>query len=91
MKKTPIIILCGEPNSVFSEIFIKAIKKYKSVNPIVLLGSKKLFELQLKRLKIKYNFNHINFENDKLVNLSLNKINFFDVKYKFNKPCEKIS
>ena len=91
MKKTPIIILCGEPNSVFSEIFIKAIKKYKSVNPIVLLGSKKLFELQLKRLKIKYNFNHINFENDKLVNLSLNKINFFDVKYKFNKPFEKIS
>ncbi len=91
MKKSPIIILCGEPNSVFSEIFIKAIRKYKSINPIILIGSKRLFELQLKKLKIKYNFNLINIENNKLSNLSIRKVNFLDVKYKFKKPFEKIS
>ena len=91
MNKCPIMILCGEPNSVFSEIFVKATKRYKNVNPIVLLGSKKLFKLQLRKLKLNYNFNLINFENNKLVNLSLKKINFLDVKYNFNKPFEKVS
>ena len=87
----PIIILCGEPNSVFSEIFVKAVKKYKNNNPIILLGSKRLFQLQLKKLKMNYNFNFINFKNNKFINLSFKKINFLDVKYKFNKPFEKIS
>ena len=91
MSKCPIIILCGEPNSVFSEIFIKAIKKYKNVNPIILLGSKELFKDKLKKLKLNFNFHLLNFQNNKISNLSLKKINFLDIEYKFNKPFEKIS
>ncbi len=91
MNKFPIIILCGEPNSVFSEIFFKAIKKYQNINPIILLGSKKLFELQLKKLKIRYKFNLINLNKNRIINSDLKKINFLDIEYKFNQPFEKIS
>ena len=41
MKFKPIIIVPGEPNSIFFEIFFKSIKNsYK--NPIILIASKKL-------------------------------------------------
>ena len=45
----PILIICGEPNSIFSEIIFKALKKYKNKNPIVLIGS---YDLIMKQFKI---------------------------------------
>ena len=39
MIKKPIIIIWGEPNSVFSEILIKALRKYKNKKPIIFIGS----------------------------------------------------
>ena len=52
MKNKPIIIVSGEPYSIFSEIFYKVFKsnlykKYK--RPIILIGSKKIIEMQLKK------------------------------------------
>ena len=46
MKNKPIILIAGEPYSIFFEIFFKSlknknIKKIRS-NPIILIGSKKL-------------------------------------------------
>ena len=41
MNYKPIIIVAGEPNSIFFEIFFKVIKK-KIKSPIILIGSKKL-------------------------------------------------
>ena len=55
MNSNPIIILWGEPNSVFTEIFLKSIKAYKNKKPIILIGSLDLFMAQIKRLKIKFN------------------------------------
>ncbi len=52
MNFKPIIIVAGEPNSVFLEIFFKAIKNYTK-NPIVLVGSYKILKMQMKRLKFK--------------------------------------
>ena len=49
MRKKPIIIIWGEPNSIFSEILIKTLKNYKNKKPIIFIGSKKLIELQLKK------------------------------------------
>ena len=48
MNKKPILIICGEPNSIFSEIIIKSFKKFKSKKPILLIGSHKLMLSQLK-------------------------------------------
>ena len=53
MKKfKPIIIVAGEPNSIFIEIFFKALKK-KIKSPIILVASYKLLKLQMKKLKYK--------------------------------------
>ena len=42
MIKEPIIIVAGEPNSVFLEIFFKAIEKNKYKRPLIIIVSKKL-------------------------------------------------
>ena len=53
MKTKPIIIVAGEPNSIFFEIYFKALnyKKYKS--PLILIASLKLLKLQMEKMKIK--------------------------------------
>ena len=48
----PIIVVAGEPKSVFFELFFKTFKKFKN-NPIVLIANKKLLIDHLKLLKIK--------------------------------------
>ena len=52
MNYKPIIIVAGEPNSVFFEIFFKVIKK-KIKSPIILIASKELILKQAKILKKK--------------------------------------
>lgn len=91
MISRPILIIWGEPNSIFSEILIKSLKIYKSKKPIVLIGSSHLLEKQLNKLKIKYDNKMINFINDDLKGLKKDKINLINVNYNFNKPFEKIS
>ena len=90
MNYKPIIIVAGEPNSVFFELFFKVIiKKIKS--PIILIASKKLIEMQAKILKKKINFNLINeFEIIKKKNI-LKKINLIDVDFKQPSAFSKIT
>ena len=45
MNYKPIIIVAGEPNSVFFELFFKVIKK-KIKSPIILIASKNLITKQ---------------------------------------------
>ena len=49
----PIIIVAGEPNSIFSEIFFKSIKSKNFKSPIILIASKNLIKNQMKILNIK--------------------------------------
>jgi 4-hydroxythreonine-4-phosphate dehydrogenase len=53
-----IIIVAGEPNSIFFELFFKVIKK-KIKSPIILIASKKLITKQAKILKNKISYNII--------------------------------
>ena len=53
MNYSPILILHGEPNSVFLEIFFKALKLKKIKSPIILISSEKLFKKKMKILKFK--------------------------------------
>jgi len=77
----PIIIVAGEPNSVFFELFFKVVKK-KIKSPIILIASKKLITRQAKILKKSINFNIINeLEIFKKKN-NLKKINLIDVDLK---------
>ena len=91
MNFKPILIVCGEPNSIFSEILVKSLKKYKGAKPIVLIGSFNLINSQLKKLHLKLNLNLIVFNSNYLDNLKKNEINIINVNYDFKKPFEKSS
>ena len=76
-----ILIVLGEPNSIFSEIIGKYFSKYKKYkNKIVIVGSKNLLDRQLEKLNYSISLNEIN----NLKNIK-NKINIFNVNYKFKK------
>ena len=75
----PIIIVGGEPKSVFLELFFKTFKKFNN-NPLVLVASKKLLDDQLKLFKIKIPIRILN--DQKEINykvLDNKKINLIDV------------
>ena len=50
MRNKPIIIVAGEPNSIFLEIFFKSQKKLKIKSPTILICSLKLLNMQMKKL-----------------------------------------
>ena len=91
MDKEPIIIVSGEPNSVFLEIFFKSIKNKIYKSPLIIITSKKLFQKQMKKLGFSYEINEIdkNFKN--FSKLNNKKINLINVEYKFKKCFEKIT
>ena len=90
MNYKPIIIVAGEPNSVFFEIFFKILKK-KIKSPIILIASKKLILKQAKVLKKKIILNTIReTEIIKKVN-NLEKINLIDVNFEQRTAFNKIT
>ena len=90
MNYKPIIIVAGEPNSIFFELFFKVIKK-KIKSPIILIASEKLITSQAKILKKKVNFSIISeFEIIKKKN-NLKGINLIDVDYKQSSAFSKIT
>ena len=76
-----ILVVAGEPNSVFLEIFFKTIKKLKIKNPLILIASAKLIRLQMKKLKINIKINEINYENLFNKQLKPNNLNVLNVNY----------
>tara|TARA_B100000945_G_scaffold320229_1_gene329628 strand:- start:2820 stop:3797 length:978 start_codon:yes stop_codon:yes gene_type:complete len=90
-KNKPIVIVAGEPNSVFLEIFFKTYKKISFKKPILLVVSKKLLLSQMKSLKYRLSFNFLEKKNMNLENLSNKKINVINIDYNFKKPFDKIS
>lgn len=91
MKFKPIIIIAGEPNSVFIELFLNIIKKNKFKSPLILICSKKILFKQSKALKIKFNINELDKNNFFLNPTKLKKINIINVDYNQSKVFQKIS
>ena len=91
MNSKPIIVVAGEPYSIFLEIFFKTKKKCTFKKPIILIASKKLVYLQMKKLGFNFDLNLINFDKLDFKSLKKNQINLIDVNFKFNKIFDKIS
>ena len=91
MKSKPIIIINGEPNSIFLEIFFKTLKYKKFKSPIILISSLKILKLQMKKLKFKNNINLIEYKNLKKNIIDNKSINLINVEYNQKKVFEKIS
>ncbi len=90
MSYKPIIIIPGEPNSIFLEIYFKSIKKNKFKNPQLLICSHELLVKQMMKLKFNYKINLIdkNFNN---FELKKNRINILNINYNQKKAFVKAS
>ena len=91
MSKEPLIIVGGEPNSVFLEIFFKCLKANTYKSPLIIIVSKKLLQEQMRKLDFNFKINEINQELKDFSKLNNNKINLINVDYDFNKCFDKIT
>ena len=91
MNYKPLLIVLGEPRSVFIEIFLKAYKKLrkKIKRPIILIGSLKLLEKQLNYFNYNYNINEINENKINLIKNN-NNINLINIYLDVKKPFQRI-
>ena len=87
----PIIIVAGEPNSIFSEIFLKSIKYEKFKSPIILIASYKLIQQQMKKLNIYKKIRLVSLLELKKNHLDNKDINLINVNFSQKKPFDKIS
>ena len=91
MKYKPIIIVAGEPNSIFFELLIKTLKKKNFKSPIILICSKKQLVKQAKFLKQKIQFYEVTKNLIKEKNFKFRKLNLVNVDFEQKKPFDKIS
>ncbi|MDB4033848.1 4-hydroxythreonine-4-phosphate dehydrogenase PdxA [Candidatus Pelagibacter sp.] len=91
MNKEPIIIVAGEPNSIFLEIFFKSIKTRVYKSPLIIIVSKNLLQKQMKKLGFTFKINDIDNKFKDFSKLNNNRINLINIDYKFKKCFEKIS
>ena len=82
MKNKPIILVAGEPKSIFFEIFFKAIKIKKYKSPLILICCKKLMLQQMKKNKIRKDLKLIDINKIKNININNDSINLIDVELK---------
>ena len=91
MNREPIIIVAGEPNSIFLEIFFKSLKTNKFNRPLIIIVSKKLLQDQMKKLGFFFKINSIHKNFNKFKELDNKKINLINVNFEFKKCFEEIS
>ena len=86
MNFSPIIIVGGEPQSVFIELLLKTIKKIN--NSIILISSKDILRKNINRFNLNFELNELN---KNLTNFKKNKINLININYnKFSFSKKKI-
>lgn len=78
----PILIVSGDPNSIFLEIFFKSFKISKK--PLILIVDKKVLKRQMKILGHNFNLNEISAKNIKKNKFNNKDINFIDVPIRNN-------
>jgi len=91
MNSKPILIVAGEPNSIFLEIFFKSLIKNNFKKTLILIGSLKLLKLQMKKLNYKREIRLLEVNKLKKYKLNNLSINLINVEYTQKKAFEKIS
>ena len=88
MNYSPILIVSGEPNSIFLEIFFKSLK-FKIKSPIILISSERLIKLQMKKLKFNKKIKLLNPKKISEYKLNNKSINLINIEYYPTKAFEK--
>ncbi len=91
MKYKPILLISGEPNSVFLEIFFKVLKLKRFKSPLILISSENILKKQMKKLKFKKKIKLLDHKKLELKKLNNNSINLININFKQKRPFEKIS
>ncbi len=91
MKSEPIIIVAGEPNSVFLETFFKCIKKKKFKKPIILICSLKILKFHMNKLNFKKKIRFLDGLKTNFKYLDNKYINLINVEYNSKYSFKKIS
>ena len=91
MNCKPILIVHGEPNSIFLEIFFKSLRYKKFKNPLLLICSQKILKFQMKKLNFKMGIKIINPSLLNKIKLNNKIINIIDVDYNEDLAFQKIS
>tara|TARA_B100001093_G_scaffold131388_1_gene123976 strand:+ start:806 stop:1774 length:969 start_codon:yes stop_codon:yes gene_type:complete len=87
----PIIIVAGEPNSIFLEIFFKSLKFKVYKSPLILICSKKLLLNQMKKFRFKKKINLIDPLEIHKIKIRSDNINLIDVELNMSSSLKKIS
>jgi 4-hydroxy-L-threonine phosphate dehydrogenase PdxA len=91
MNYSPILIVSGEPNSIFLEIYFKILRLNKIKSPLILISSERLLRLQMKKLRFKKKIRNLDISKLDQYKLNNSSINLINVKYNPKKAFEKIS
>ncbi len=91
MSFSPILVVAGEPNSIFLEIYFKTINKIKIKNPVILIASLKLVKLQMNKLKFKKKIKLLDTKSLTKYKLDNTHINLINVDYNQQRAFDKIS
>ena len=89
--KNYIIIVPGEPNSIFFEIFFKSLKLIKLKKPIILITSIKLLKFHMEKMNFKKKIKIIDKNQLKNTKLNNNFLNVVNIDYDNSLKFEKIS
>ena len=88
MTSKPIILVAGDPDSIFFEIFFKSLKHKRFNSPIILIASIRLLKSQLKKFNFKKKIRLINLKNLKEFKIDNKNINIINVNYITNKSYQ---
>ena len=79
MKTKPILIVAGEPKSIFFEILFKSIQKTYFKSPLIIIASKKLILSEMKKSKFSKKINLLHLDDLKKNNINKRSINLINV------------
>ena len=88
MKNKPIILVAGQPKTIFYEIFFKALKKNNFKSPMILISSIKILKSEMNKLNFKKKVETINLFD--LKNYKLNNKKLYIINVDYVKKKEKI-
>ena len=89
MNKKPIILIEGEINSIFFEIFFKCLAKNNFKSPLLLVCSENNFRNEMLKYKLNLKLNILKFKDLKKKNIKKNCINLINVDYCFSSDKKK--
>ena len=75
----PILVVAGDPKSIFLEIYFKSLKTKKFLNPLILIVNKRILTDQMKLLKYQFKLNELQSQNLELFKLNNDVINYINI------------